>query len=213
MTNQYPSWKAAPACQGDDNPEKWQFSKVINKGTSRDSWIEIDVHLGLNRSGWEIGPDEGVTSAWHLNWLCLEEHLLPPGQSGGSLRSNPSLGVSTNAPGDETPEKGWGNGPICFSVPPISSTCWIIRSWTPAFPAHWKEFQIRAVRMWDFPQAPAVGPAGFMQLIRMPQHLPVEPCWAHTGRRTPAGGINITPVWAWGHFPRLGSAIVVSKLW
>lgn len=28
----------------------------------------------------------GVMSAWDLNWLCLEEHLLPPGQSGGSVR-------------------------------------------------------------------------------------------------------------------------------
>lgn len=31
-------------------------------------------------------PWWGVKSAWDLNWLCLEEHLLSPGQSDGSLR-------------------------------------------------------------------------------------------------------------------------------
>lgn len=60
-------------------PRWWEI-----KGTSGGSWIEIDVLLGQNCSGWEIRPDEGSRRR-DSNWLCLEEHLLPPGKSDGSL--------------------------------------------------------------------------------------------------------------------------------
>lgn len=85
---------------------------------------------------------------------------------------NPNLGGSSA--GDNPPGDGRGNGPLCFDpVPPISRFYLLDhQDLGSRFPLERTPNQ--SCQTGDFPQDPVAGPAGFRQLIRMPQHLPLR---------------------------------------